>query len=455
MSISSLSALANVFKAKWRTHIVEARTNEQGQLQAYMGNTTTYASITEQVDEWARLLSVLGDKPRVSASVSKPLLQANMQCFSALNSALDFAGNNVEWICTQKHFAVNLTIAGFLVREITSEQGRETAAIVTAAGARLEKDLSFLQQGSSYAQNLIGNKEKIDTQIETVSEANETVTEKLSELEKSTTKAQEHIEKLNKDVVQLASASNESIEESVTSFNTTLKEAKDTLAEAAVLKAQAEALVKTATTANELAANKFSTAENDLTEATKKQIATNDRLNKALQSAQMEGLAGSFTKRAEEAELMIKTEQDRFESALKYLAIIAGATLLYGIFLGFPKTTDEFFFRLIHTLSLATPGIWIAWTATRKLAALNRILSDYQYKSASALAYESYRQAVAAAGDDALEKQLLAFAIRSFGENPTRYYDSAQNDPSSPADSWLSKLGSLGKSGSDKPATPV
>lgn len=453
MSISSLSALAVAIKSKWQIQIVQARPGEQSQLQAHIGSTATYASISSQLDEWIKSLSTLGSKPRVSATVSKPLMQAAMQCLSALSTALDSAANGVDWMCTQRSFAVNLTLASFLIREITSEQGRETAAIIDAARDRIEKDMSFLQQGSNYAQILIENKAEINAQIETLSDANETVTEKLSELEKSTAEAIANIERLDKFVAELASTSNESIEESISSFNGTLKEAKDTLVEASALKAQAEALVRAATTANELAANKFSMAENDLVEATKKQNATNDRLTKALQSAQMEGLAGSFTKKADEAEAAISKEQSQFENALKYLAIVAGATLLYEVFLGFPKTTDEFLFRLVRTLSFATPGIWIAWTSTRKLAALNRIFSDYQYKSASALAYESYRQTVAEAGDDELKKQLLAFAIRSFGENPTRYYDSAQNDPSSPADSWLNKLNPWGKSGEDKPAT--
>jgi hypothetical protein len=104
-------------------------------------------------------------------------------------------------------------------------------------------------------------------------------------------------------------------------------------------------------------------------------------------------------------------------------------------------------------LSIAAPGIWVAWTTSRKLSALNRVFSDYEYKSASALAYESYRQTVAEAGSDELKQQLLAFAIRSFGENPTHYYDSAKNEASSPVDSFLDRVPFLGKSKSEPAKT--
>jgi hypothetical protein len=75
--------------------------------------------------------------------------------------------------------------------------------------------------------------------------------------------------------------------------------------------------------------------------------------------------------------------------------------------------------------------------------------SDYEYKSAAALAYESYRQTVAEAGSDELKQQLLAFAIRSFGENPTHYYESAKNEASSPFESFFEKMSFFSKSKSD------
>ena len=166
----------------------------------------------------------------------------------------------------------------------------------------------------------------------------------------------------------------------------------------------------------------------------------------------MEGLAGSFTQMKVATEAVIKTEQTRFDRALTYLVVIA--VLGFGIeaYLGFPKTTlEEFGIRMFKLLSLAAPGIWIAWATSKKLNALNRVFSDYEYKSAAALAYESYRQTVAEAGSDELKQQLLAFAIRSFGENPTHYYESAKNEASSPFESMMEKVPFFSKNKSEPP----
>lgn len=119
--------------------------------------------------------------------------------------------------------------------------------------------------------------------------------------------------------------------------------------------------------------------------------------------------------------------------------------LLVELMYGGPKTVDEFSFRLVRMLSIAAPGIWIAWLASRKLGALQRVFSDYQYKSAAALAYESYRQAVDKAESTELKQQLLAFAIHSFGVNPTQYYDFAKNEASSPMEAWIEKIPFLKK----------
>jgi hypothetical protein len=164
----------------------------------------------------------------------------------------------------------------------------------------------------------------------------------------------------------------------------------------------------------------------------------------------MEGLAGSFTRMKEDTRTVITVEQKRFEGALVYLMLIAMFGVGIEVYFGFPKTTlEEFGIRMLKMLSLAAPGIWIAWITSKKLNALNRVFSDYEYKSAAALAYESYRQTVAEAGSDELKQQLLAFAIRSFGENPTHYYESAKNEASSPFESFFEKMSFFSKSKSD------
>lgn len=440
MSHNSLVALVNSINTKWKNNVVNSRPNEQAQLQAHLGGDATFSTVTNQIEEWSVNLRNLAGKPRVSKSISKSLIQATKQCFSSISNALDYAGNGVDWICVNRNFAVNYSLAILLVRELTSESGRESAAIVDAAKLRLENDLTCLQTGSNLAKTLIDKQADIDEHIETIEQGAQTVDEKLETLTIKVAQVNETIDDALSDATGKAIAQKSALAESMTEFASTLAESKDTLAEALHIKEDAEALIGSAKKAEAESSFKYAKAIEALDLATEKQLATNGRLSEALRNAQMEGLAGSFTRMAEKTEGEIATEQKKFESALVYLVCIGVIGLVLEFSLGFPKSSEEFTFRLIRTLSLAAPGIWVAWFAAKRLSALNRVFSDYQYKSASALAYESYRQTVADAGDDELKKQLLTFAIRAFGENPTRYYDSAQNDAASPGESWLSKL---------------
>lgn len=446
MTVSNLVKALESAKQKWQTNVVQARPGEEGQLQSHLGRAVTYASVTQRFDNWIAALRLLSSKPRVSASISRPLIEATELSLASVSTAIDHAGNGVDWICSNRHFALGLTTLGPLIREITSESGRETIAIVNAANQRLTSDLDSLQKGGKVASELLDKNEALNEQIETIETASEVVEKQVESITASVDSASEKINELVAEIGELSTTNTQLISDAHEEYKELLSSAKQSLSEADLLRKKAQELVDSATKAGVEASAKLGLAEIDLVDATARQNASQERLTKALQSAQMEGLAGSFTRKADEAQAEIIKEQKRFEWALIYLAAVGVTGLIIELTTGFPRTTEEFSFRLIRTLSLAAPGIWVAWTAARKLSALNRVFSDYQYKSASALAYESYRQTVAEAGDDDLKKQLLAFAIRSFGENPTRYYDSARDDPTSPGESWLAHIFSWKKS---------
>jgi hypothetical protein len=84
--------------------------------------------------------------------------------------------------------------------------------------------------------------------------------------------------------------------------------------------------------------------------------------------------------------------------------------------------------------------IWLGWYAAKQLGRLSRIQEDYEYKAATALAFESYRNEVKDSNDDALMSDLLKTTITNFGDNPVRLYEHAVKDAASPTDDLLSKL---------------
>jgi hypothetical protein len=445
MTVKELLVIAKQIQTKWGTNVVNQRPGEQSQLQSHLGNAATYISVTNEFGRWVSTLSALANKPRVSQTISKPHLSALSASLIGLNLALDHAGNGVEWIFTNKAVGIWYSQSFSLIRDLSLDSTREADAIVDAAKERISQDIGALQSASEQAKKFTDSWPNLSANIDIIEEAEESVEATLEKLNTSVTEAEEKITAHQADVSQTAIDSSSEITTSLSTFKEVLAIANVALAEAQNLHTEAQKIRGETQSTAAKAKTDLDNSSSALATAIEQEKKTQNRLTKALQNAQMEGLAGSFTRMKEDTSVEIVKEQKRFELALIYLVVIAAGGLLLEAFSGLPKTTiEEFSFRMLKMLSLAAPGIWVAWATARKLSALNRVFSDYQYKSASALAYESYRQTVAEAGNDELKQQLLAFAIHSFGENPTRYYDSAKNEASSPFESFVEKLPFLG-----------
>lgn len=395
------------------------------------------------------MLSELAKRPRVSQSISKQLLLPLGASLQSMSKALDNANNGVEWMCTERNFATQYAQVIYLVRALSHDSAREAAAITDAAKDRISQDVNVIQNATERAELFSNGWPDLKTRIATIEDAEESASSKLEAVTAAANKAIADITAEQKSVGAAAATSSDEIATSIESFNAALKAANEMLAEAQKIHVEAQKIRgETQSTAAKTKAD-LENSTVALNSAIEQEEHTQRRLSKALQSAQMEGLAGSFTTMSLKTETSIQQTQERFDRALLYLLLIGALAVIFEIQNGFAKTAEEFAFRLIRMLSLATPGIWIAWIASRKLSALNRVFTDYQYKSASALAYESYRQTVNDSGNDELKQQLLAFAIRSFGENPTHYYDSSKNEASSPLDALLEKMPFIGKNKSD------
>jgi hypothetical protein len=383
-------------------------------------------------------------------NISSPLLMALNINLGGLSNALDHAGNSVDWMCTNRNFGVLYAGSINLIRELSLDSARELDAITDAAKSRMSQDINTLQTAADQAERFSHEWPDLNTKIAKIDDAEKSVLETLNELASSAKSVKEKIVASQESTDEIATTSSQEIEIATAIFNETLKGANEALAEAQKIHVEAQ---KIRSETQSTAAKTKTDLENSTTAlntAIGQQELTQKRLTKALQNAQMEGLAGSFTRMKEDTRTVIKVEQNRFEGALVYLILIAMFGVGIEVYFGFPKTTlEEFGIRMLKMLSLAAPGIWIAWITSKKLNALNRVFSDYEYKSAAALAYESYRQTVAEAGSDELKQQLLAFAIRSFGENPTHYYESVKNEASSPFESFLEKMSFLSKNKSD------
>ena len=451
MTVKDVLSIAKTIQNKWIANVVSPRPGEEAQLQSHLGGAVTYNSVTDELTRWVSTLSGLSNKPRVSRTISSQLLMALNISLGGLSKALDHAGNSVDWMCTHRNFGPLYVASMTMIRELSLDSAREVVAITDAAKERISKDISTLQTAVDQAEKFSIEWADLNAKISKIDDAEESVVETLNVLNASANKAKEKIAASQESTDEIATTSSEGIETAAATFNETLKAANEALAEAQKIHVEAQKIRdETQLTAAKTKAD-LENSTVALNSAIEQERQTQSRLTKALQSAQMEGLAGSFTTMSLKTETSIQQTQKRFDSALLYLLLIGALAVIFEIQNGFAKTAEEFAFRLIRMLSLATPGIWIAWIASRKLSALNRVFTDYQYKSASALAYESYRQTVNDSGNDELKQQLLAFAIRSFGENPTHYYESTKNEASSPFESVIQAMPFFSKNKSDPP----
>lgn len=127
------------------THVMQSRPSDEAQVQSYLGQESSYQAIYKQFEGWQTSLKNLSAKPRISLSISKPLMEALLQSFSNISKTLDHApSQGMDWVCSNRSLAINIALSNLLVREITSDQAREANALVDAATQRIEADLASL-----------------------------------------------------------------------------------------------------------------------------------------------------------------------------------------------------------------------------------------------------------------------------------------------------------------------
>ncbi|EIL89459.1 hypothetical protein UU7_16807 [Rhodanobacter spathiphylli B39] len=159
-------------------------------------------------------------------------------------------------------------------------------------------------------------------------------------------------------------------------------------------------------------------------------------LQAALIDARKQGLAGAFTDRGAQVKSERRTWGIVFSGAVVVLLVLALAFVSDLT----TFTYEALIVNLLRRLAVAGPMIWVGWYAAKQIGRLGRVQEDYEYKAATALAFQSYKAEVASVGDGALTAELLQRAIATFGENPVRLYGTEHHDPVSPVSELLKQI---------------
>lgn len=174
--------------------------------------------------------------------------------------------------------------------------------------------------------------------------------------------------------------------------------------------------------------------KNTLAKANENLIEVNLTLKDARADLNKQGLSGAFTAAATN----FNNQRWMFAAAFVFA--------LVGIFIIGIRSKSEFEsitdLKFLSGIVLASPFVWLGWFSTRQLSQLAKVQQDYEYKKATALAFEAHKKEIVEADnvDKELSKRLLETVIKNFGDNPVRLLPSASNDHGHPVEELISKL---------------
>jgi len=162
----------------------------------------------------------------------------------------------------------------------------------------------------------------------------------------------------------------------------------------------------------------------------KKINALQEQATLVLEGNSKAGLAASFKSRRESLEISLNTWKNTF--ILGIVLLILGVLLtLTGVINLTPiiredGTIDAW--SVMARILFSGPIIWFTWFVARQYSHTMRLIEDYAFKEASALAFVGYKREM---GEDLeMIKLLRENAIKNFGSSPTRML--SVSEPSSP-----------------------
>ena len=178
MTVHNIAEKIKSLKLKWHSNIVVGRPSEEAILKTNLGQSTSYAAVSSQIENWGTNLGKVAG-PRVSRNLPKHLVQSSLQALSAFDRSLDHAGNGLEWMFQNTNFGTALVLADTLIAELAKDSSREQAQILEAAQVRLSEDLKSLQDGGEIANEFKSNWPSLREQIAQIEASNDSIGDKV------------------------------------------------------------------------------------------------------------------------------------------------------------------------------------------------------------------------------------------------------------------------------------
>ena len=182
----------------------------------------------------------------------------------------------------------------------------------------------------------------------------------------------------------------------------------------------------------------FKSAQDALISKTIELEEATQKLSKARADLNAQGLSNAFAIRAQKLTTYRHILDCVFISLTFVLALVViGFRIHYGV----KDMTWVEWATLISPLSLV---IWLAWKVSSRSEIVGRLIEDYEFKTATALAFQGYKKEAAEANPSLLEN-LIERAITNFGVNPVRLMPRTKSTHNSAAEALVEKLGGIVK----------
>ena len=164
-------------------------------------------------------------------------------------------------------------------------------------------------------------------------------------------------------------------------------------------------------------------------------VETSNKLKKSQADLSKHGMAGAFASAAE------KFNNQRIIFGVGF-AIALIAIICNGI-----SSKDAFNsigenYAFVGALAKTAPFIWLGWFCVRQLGQMTRVQQDYEFKTATALAFEAHKKEMSEAdeADKELTKQFLKVVTVNFGDNPVRLLPNSNSEHGHPIEELIAKV---------------
>lgn len=371
-----------------------------------------YATIDRILDSWSRTISSLEEKNAWSAVPELAVADVGLSIYlHDIHTQVSVAGaHGVGWLLSSGNFMQKVAdtqsfVTGLAVRRFSI--ARELAKFLADKG---EAEIERLLSAETAAAKVIEAGKTVATKVE---EATNSVDE-ISEYETQAAAAKTNVDQYSASASAAASAAERSKVEAAT-------------IQVEILRLKEEAIRREA----ELS-QRVSMLTDNIEAANNEAVKARENVEKALRDVKSQGLASSFEKRS----ISLNSERRLWISAFVG-AVAVLATISIVLVTELPDFTYQtLIVAALRRIATAAPFIWLGWYAAKQISRISKTQEDYEYKAASALAYQAYKDE-ALGGDPELHNKLLNHAIETFGENPVRLQEDAQVEPHTPLEDLL------------------